>query len=241
MQRAPSCGPLSRTARARLPERTIPMGQSSIPASSVVARRVLLLMPDRTAGRSYVRALQRETIAVEWVRTVADLDALTKSSAGQIPALVLVVPSPHERFDARAFADLATRLSARLSSQGMTAGHDAGGSPPEWRRHLDQAFRAYCAYRSLSPRQERVLALYLSGSNDKEMADAFGCSEATVYEHWRRMAKKASGFHKWDAVTDFHRFLAGAGGNDVMPVEPKADASKSVRVDTASLASRRNG
>jgi len=199
-------------------------------------------MPDRATGRTYVRALQRATIAVEWVRTVADLEALTKRPADQIPAVVLVVPSQHERFDARAFADIASRLSAHVGA----AGRGSDANTQGWRHHLDQAFRAYCRHRSLSPRQERVLALYLSGSNDKEMANAFGCSEATVYEHWRRMARKASGFHKWDVVTDFHRFLAGAGGNDVVPDDTKVDASKNVSAKVAydqgnPLAARRNG
>jgi len=179
---------------------------------------------------------------VEWVRTVADLEALTKRSVDQIPAVVLVIPSQNERFDARAFADIASRLSAQVGA----AAHGPGGAAPGWRHHLDQAFRAYCVHRSLSPRQERVLALYLSGSNDKEMADAFGCSEATVYEHWRRMAKKASGFHKWDVVTDFHRFLAGAGGNDVVPDVPKVGGTKGVAAKAGfnpsnPFASRRNG
>ncbi|HEY8927420.1 MAG TPA: LuxR C-terminal-related transcriptional regulator [Polyangia bacterium] len=178
---------------------------------------------------------------------MADLEALTKRSADQIPSVVLVVPSQNERFDARAFADIASRLSARVGA----VDHGSGVAAPGWRHHLDQAFRAYCVHRSLSPRQERVLALYLSGSNDKEMADAFGCSEATVYEHWRRMAKKASGFHKWDVVTDFHRFLAGSGGNEVVPDGPKVDGPKAEapRASGAkrplgaasSFATRRNG
>ena len=167
---------------------------------------------------------------------------MTKRSADQIPAVVLVVPSQNERFDARAFADIASRLSAHVGAVAQGSGANTQG----WRHHLDQAFRAYCVHRSLSPRQERVLALYLAGSNDKEMADAFGCSEATVYEHWRRMARKASGFHKWDVVTDFHRFLAGAGGNDVVPDDSKGDGLKNVGVKDVlgraiSIASRRNG
>ena len=55
-----------------------------------------------------------------------------------------------------------------------------------------------------------MLELYLVGNNDKEIAEAFSCSGATVYEHWRRMARKANGACKSDVVTDFHRFLAGS-------------------------------
>ena len=53
-----------------------------------------------------------------------------------------------------------------------------------------------------------MLERYLVGNNDKEIADSFGCSATTVYEHWRRMARKANGAHKSDAIDDFHRFLA---------------------------------
>ena len=66
----------------------------------------------------------------------------------------------------------------------------------------------YCTARSLSGRQRQVLERYLIGHNDKEIASAFNCSATTVYEHWRRMAKKANGAHKSDVVSDFHRFLA---------------------------------
>jgi DNA-binding CsgD family transcriptional regulator len=53
-----------------------------------------------------------------------------------------------------------------------------------------------------------ILRFYLDGRNDKEIAGLCGCSEATVYEHWRRMAKKVGGSQKGDAIADFHRFLA---------------------------------
>ena len=182
------------------------MGHITISPPAAIERRVLLLMPEGTAGHSYVQALQRATIAVEWVRTIADLDALARRLDDPIPALVLVVSSQGETLDPRAFADIAMRLASEVP--GRTG--EVPASTQRWRRHLHEAFRAYCVHRALSPRQERVLALYLRGSNDKEMADTFGCSEATVYEHWRRMARKASGLHKWDVVTDFHRFLAGA-------------------------------
>lgn len=198
------------------------MGQSMGPTSAGIGRRVLLLMPDHTAGLSYVRALQRATIAVEWVRTVAELDALTRRSAEASPALVLVVPSDEQRLDPSTFAELAMRLIADSAA----VAPDAAGDTQGWRQHLRDAFRAYCTHRALSPRQERVLALYLTGSNDKEMAGAFGCSEATVYEHWRRMARKASGVHKWDVVTDFHRFLAGPSDSVGSAAGVSSDAAK---------------
>jgi DNA-binding NarL/FixJ family response regulator len=74
---------------------------------------------------------------------------------------------------------------------------------------LTPALHAYSGFRALSGQQRLILGLYLAGSNDKSIAERCGCSEATVYEHWRRMAKKAGGTHKADAINDFHRFLAG--------------------------------
>jgi DNA-binding CsgD family transcriptional regulator len=68
----------------------------------------------------------------------------------------------------------------------------------------------YAADRVLSKQQLTILRFYLDGRNDKEIAQLCGCSEATVYEHWRRMARKVGGAHKGDAIADFHRFLASA-------------------------------
>jgi len=223
---APLCSPpLGR--RLHVIRKELAMGRSIRLTSAGIGRRVLLLMSDRTAGRSYVRALQRATIAVDWVRTVADLDAFTRRADDAMPSVVLVVPSDDETLDPRTFADLAMRLVAE------TAAPDAGGDTQSWRQHLRDAFRAYCAHRALSPRQERVLALYLMGSNDKEMAGAFGCSEATVYEHWRRMARKASGVHKWDVVTDFHRFLAGAAADAADVTSDDTDPAPSIPTNTS--------
>jgi DNA-binding CsgD family transcriptional regulator len=73
---------------------------------------------------------------------------------------------------------------------------------------LGDSLHVYSSLRSLSRRQREVLELYLVGKNDKEIADSFRCSATTVYEHWRRMAKKANGLHKSCVVNDFHRFLA---------------------------------
>jgi DNA-binding CsgD family transcriptional regulator len=73
---------------------------------------------------------------------------------------------------------------------------------------LEDSLSDYCTARSLSGRQRQVLELYLIGNNDKEIAGAFNCSATTVYEYWRRMARKAKGAHKSDVVSDFHRFLA---------------------------------
>lgn len=73
---------------------------------------------------------------------------------------------------------------------------------------LESLVALYSETRELSKQQQMILRLYLSGMNDKEIAESCRCSEATVYEHWRRMARKARGTQKSDAIADFHRFLA---------------------------------
>ncbi|HTV18514.1 MAG TPA: LuxR C-terminal-related transcriptional regulator [Polyangiaceae bacterium] len=66
---------------------------------------------------------------------------------------------------------------------------------------------AYAASRRLSKQQALILDLYLNGKSDKEIAELCACSGATVYEHWRRMARKSGGRQKSDLVADFHRYL----------------------------------
>jgi DNA-binding CsgD family transcriptional regulator len=85
----------------------------------------------------------------------------------------------------------------------------ARASAEDWKLHLETVLTSYVEDRVLSGHQQRILRLYLNGANDKEIAATCACSEATIYEHWRRMAKKAGGFHKADVIADFHRYLAG--------------------------------
>jgi DNA-binding CsgD family transcriptional regulator len=73
---------------------------------------------------------------------------------------------------------------------------------------LESAVASYAAHRGIHGQQLTVLKLYLGGKNDKEIAEMCGCSTATIYEHWRRMAKKLGASLKSDVVADFHRFLA---------------------------------
>jgi DNA-binding NarL/FixJ family response regulator len=75
--------------------------------------------------------------------------------------------------------------------------------------HLESVMTSYANTRALSKQQQMIFRLYLSGMSDKGIAETCNCSAATVYEHWRRMARKAGGTHKGDAIADFHRFLAG--------------------------------
>jgi len=162
---------------------------------------VLLFTQDQPAGEFYVAALEKETVAVEWVKTHSELQLRLERSDLPRPALLMVLASRYMRVQPRDLARLAQRLA-------MNTG--AVVDPETSRSTLNQSLEGYCALRSLSRRQKQVLELYLVGNNDKEIAEAFRCSGATVYEHWRRMARKANGACKSDVVTDFHRFLAGS-------------------------------
>lgn len=82
-------------------------------------------------------------------------------------------------------------------------------SPQARQDHLDVIINSYCVRRGFSPQQRRVLEFYLQGRCDKEVATLCACAETTVYEHWRRMARKMGGTLKSDVISDFHRFLAG--------------------------------
>ncbi|HEY3494496.1 MAG TPA: LuxR C-terminal-related transcriptional regulator [Polyangiaceae bacterium] len=140
---------------------------------------------------------------------VIALDAeLTAERALHLLALgIPSLPAPH---DAEALARLALQFSSSLrstpppeSATSQTTGERA--------RDFSDTIEAYVSARNLSAKQRTILRLYLAGSNDKMIAEECGCSVATVYEHWRRMAKKVGGTQKADVVADFHRFLdAGA-------------------------------
>jgi DNA-binding CsgD family transcriptional regulator len=150
--------------------------------------------------------MERVTLAAEWVRTTTELEERALGDGRRGRAVLMVVAAEHDRTDPQALAHLARRLLADVDARASSRASSGEGR----RTYLHDAFGAYCSHRELSPRQERLLALYLRGNNDKAIAAAFGCSESTVYEHWRRMARKADGYHKGDVVADFHRFLAGA-------------------------------
>jgi len=161
---------------------------------------VLLLAQDQFEGSSYVAALEKATVPVEWVTTASALRLRLNRADLPRPTLVMVLPSQQTSIEPSELASVVLRLTATDASR--------DGDGDETTSALEQALNDYCSLRSLSPRQRQVLELYLIGDNDKEIACAFNCSATTVYEHWRRMAKKASGVHKSDVVNDFHRFLA---------------------------------
>ena len=118
------------------------------------------------------------------------------------------VPSLHKPVEPLAYAHLALELCAsrarRCRERASVWVESAGGGIAV---NLDLALESYAAVRALSNQQRLILRFYLSGENDKEIARTLLCSEATVYEHWRRMGKKAGGVAKSTVISDFHRFL----------------------------------
>jgi DNA-binding NarL/FixJ family response regulator len=173
---------------------------------------VLLFTQDEPTRRSYVAALEKATIPVEWVTTASELRARLGRADLPRPALVMVLPAGQRWMRPSELASVARRLIAEVG---------ADPSPPKTTSALGDSLNDYCSIRSLSRRQRQVLEMYLVGNNDKEIADAFRCSATTVYEHWRRMAKKARGVHKSCVINDFHRFLATRSD----PVNPSSLAS----------------
>jgi DNA-binding NarL/FixJ family response regulator len=142
---------------------------------------------------------------------LASLVALSDNLNGERAARLLSVgvPSLNKPVSALALAGLALLLSAAGSAPVRDAERASAVQTPErpTRSYLESALESYTAVRGLSTQQRLILGLYLSGENDKQIAQTVSCSEATVYEHWRRMGKKAGGAAKGDAITDFHRFL----------------------------------
>jgi len=137
--------------------------------------------------------------------TVALASQLTGEGAAQL--LSQGVPSLTKPVSPLALTGLALRLAMVQRSPWAPRPILAEGSAPGAR--MDSLVSAYAADRVLSKQQRMILRFYLDGRNDKEIARICGCSEATVYEHWRRMARKAGGANKGDVVSDFHRFLGG--------------------------------
>jgi DNA-binding NarL/FixJ family response regulator len=68
------------------------------------------------------------------------------------------------------------------------------------------ALSSYSEARKLSIRQTAILRMHFEGRNDKEIACSLGCGETTVYEHWRRIAKKAMVKYKREVLADFHLY-----------------------------------
>jgi DNA-binding NarL/FixJ family response regulator len=130
--------------------------------------------------------------------------ALAAKLTGEVAARLLSqgVPSLTKPVSPLALTGLALRLSLGPGSPWSTRPWTARPGS-----RLESIASAYAVGRVLSKQQQMILRLYLDGKNDKEIAEICRCSEATVYEHWRRMARKAGGSQKGDVITDFHRFL----------------------------------
>lgn len=138
--------------------------------------------------------------------TVALAAELTGESAARL--LSQGVPSLTKPVSPLALTGLALRLSLGTGAawpQRLAVGTGSEHAPGE---RLKSLVDAYATDRMLSKQQRMILRFYLDGRNDKAIAEQAGCSEATVYEHWRRMARKVGGAHKGDVIADFHRFLA---------------------------------
>ena len=133
--------------------------------------------------------------------------ALATQLPGEVAARLLShgVPSLTKPVSPLALTGLALQLSLGTTAPWPLRALAASRPPPGER--LEVLVNTYAADRVLSKQQRLVLRHYLDGRNDKEIAQLCGCSEATVYEHWRRMAKKVGGSNKGDAIADFHRFL----------------------------------
>ncbi|HTE55487.1 MAG TPA: LuxR C-terminal-related transcriptional regulator [Kofleriaceae bacterium] len=138
--------------------------------------------------------------------------ALAGALGGEGAARLLCqgVPSLSKPVSPLALAGLAMRLSLDArNAEARRAGSNGAADGSRRGEHLESVFSSYSVDRVLSKQQQTILRQYLNGMSDKEIARLCRCSEATVYEHWRRMARKAGGSHKGDVIADFHRFLAG--------------------------------
>jgi DNA-binding NarL/FixJ family response regulator len=144
---------------------------------------------------------------------------LSRELNGDRAAALLIrgIPSLHKPLHPLRLSQLVLELSAdarcdpieyfssRRSAAASTTRLDRGSGEPK--RGFGQVVDTYAASRGLSHQQRLILDHYLNGKSDKEIAQLCQCAEATVYEHWRRMAKKAGGGLKSHIIADFHRYL----------------------------------
>jgi len=118
------------------------------------------------------------------------------------------VPSIHKPINPFVLSMLALGLSAEdTAPAALVSSPVAGGALVRPSPSFETLVAAYASSRRLSKQQALILDLYLNGKSDKEIAEHCACSGATVYEHWRRMAKKSGGRQKSDLIADFHRYL----------------------------------
>jgi DNA-binding NarL/FixJ family response regulator len=162
------------------------------------------------------RALEPRLVLLDWELPGAAAGAPLGVLEGLLPSAIIVVlseglsgddaavllsrgvPSIHKPVHPFVLSTLALDLATE--SAPMVAGTSID---------FENLVAAYAASRRLSKQQALILDLYLSGKSDKEIAGLCACSGATVYEHWRRMARKSGGRQKSDIIADFHRYLRG--------------------------------
>jgi DNA-binding NarL/FixJ family response regulator len=137
---------------------------------------------------------------------------LAEGLTGDTAAVLLSrgVPSIQKPIHPFVLSMLALDLSADAGGATVTAvvsEPTGAGAPARPSPSFENLVAAYASSRRLSKQQALILDLYLNGKSDKEIAEHCACSGATVYEHWRRMAKKSGGRQKSDLIADFHRYL----------------------------------
>lgn len=142
----------------------------------------------------------------------ATVVAYGKLLSGERAARLLAagVSSLPESVSGSALAELARELCASRFKDSSSNEDSSARAGRTQSGGLLLALDTYAALRVLSSQQRLILGLYLNGENDKQIAQTISCSESTVYEHWRRIGRKAGGSAKADAISDFHRFLGGA-------------------------------
>ena len=128
----------------------------------------------------------------------ATIVVLGECLTGDAAAVLLSrgVPSIHKPINPFVLSMLALDLTAEASPARVAAvvSHPAAvGALERPSPSFENLVAAYASSRRLSKQQALILDLYLNGKSDKEIAEHCACSGATVYEHWRRMAKKSGG------------------------------------------------
>jgi len=187
------------------------------------------------------RALEPKLVLLDWELPGAAAGEPLGVLEGLLPSAIIVVlseglsgddaavllsrgvPSIHKPVHPFVLSTLALDLATE--SAPMVAGTSMD---------FENLVAAYAASRRLSKQQALILDLYLSGKSDKEIAGLCACSGATVYEHWRRMARKSGGRQKSDIIADFHRYLRGTPASTLGLDAPTARAG--IEAPTAQLA-----
>ncbi len=170
--------------------------------------RVVMLAEDGPMRRSLERYFNASSLDVELVQTMSELESRAIRGERSAPEMIVLLLSPRGAVASRGVAALVARASSLIRKPAAATSWPSATTPDEGQgARLASLVSTYASQRAFSPQQEKVLRLYLDGKNDKEIAELCACATATIYEHWRRMAKKGGALHKADVIADFHRFL----------------------------------